>query len=332
MNLQNLSNKQKIYCLFSLSFLGLFLTFRDCLHEVVNLLNFNINVVLLLIAFIDVGVYIFLAPIPWIIARNNQLPGLVKGTLIGGFTLFLVGLLTLINLSLGKMIGGQGSFLPTLYSNFYFHTHLMVGIGYLISSWLHAEEKITIVEYEAHVAQSRLLQTQIHPQLLSNSLNGITELIQTNPDSAIIILKSLNVLLKSVIEASEKPTYKLAEERSFIEAYLRLESVRLGKRLIVHWDWDSSLNNLNIPPLVLQPLLENAIAQRDDTNPVLSLIVQNTVDGIRLAVENSQNSDSTSKNIGMNNLQSRLSLTFGNKAKFSQYTKDNWVVSEILIQ
>jgi len=109
-------------------------------------------------------------------------------------------------------------------------------------------------------AQSRFqaLQSRIRPHFLFNCMNTIASLTRKAPELAEQSVEDLADLFRaSLLEPTE--LYKIADEWNLCQHYLRIERHRLGDRLDVEWDIDSLPNNALVPPLSLQPLLENSI-------------------------------------------------------------------------
>jgi len=90
-------------------------------------------------------------------------------------------------------------------------------------------------------------------------LNGLAELVRQDPAAAEQGLLDLAELYRMVLDNGRLPWVPLKEEARLVERYLAVEKLRLGDRLHVIWEWDDELNGLMVPPLVLQPLVENAI-------------------------------------------------------------------------
>jgi two-component system LytT family sensor kinase len=110
----------------------------------------------------------------------------------------------------------------------------------------------------ASEAELRALRAQINPHFLFNALTTIGYLIQTAPSRALDTLMKLTALLRGVLR-SEGEFTTLGRELEIVESYLDIERARFEDRLQVEIDVPPSLRSLRIPPLVLQPLVENAI-------------------------------------------------------------------------
>lgn len=107
-------------------------------------------------------------------------------------------------------------------------------------------------------ARFSALQARIRPHFLFNSLNSIAELARSRPTDAETAIEDLAALLRATLDEHDQP-WPLADELQLCKAYARIERYRLGKRLEVDWDIPPALGKLSVPPLSLQPLLENAV-------------------------------------------------------------------------
>ena len=110
----------------------------------------------------------------------------------------------------------------------------------------------------ASEAELRALRAQINPHFLFNALTTIGYLIQTAPPRALATLMRLTALLRSVLR-SEGEFTTLGRELELVESYLDIEHARFEQRLRVRIDVPAALRSLRVPPLVLQPLVENAV-------------------------------------------------------------------------
>ena len=111
-------------------------------------------------------------------------------------------------------------------------------------------------------AELRALRAQINPHFLFNALTTIGYLIQTAPPRALKTLMRLTALLRSVLR-SEGEFTTLGRELEIVESYLEIERARFEERLRVRIDVPGALRSLRVPPLLLQPLVENAVKHGD---------------------------------------------------------------------
>jgi two-component system LytT family sensor kinase len=110
----------------------------------------------------------------------------------------------------------------------------------------------------ASQAELRALRAQINPHFLFNALTTLGYLIQTAPDRAFDTLMRLTALLRGVLR-SEGEFTTLGREMEIVESYLEIERARFDERLRIRLDVPSTLLHMRIPPLLLQPIVENAV-------------------------------------------------------------------------
>ncbi len=272
-----------------------------------------------------IGAFAFLAPLPWILPRRLPSPwsfilGLVLSVLICEPVSALLPILDAWLLAHGNVKLNMGK-LVVLYVSYVGPTMMLV--GGLVAARARSEELREASEAEAQVAKNRLLQSQIHPHVLFNALNGLAELVYKNPKAAERAIRHLSDLLRRIMRASEYMRLPLGEERKIIADFLALEAIRLEHRLRVVWEWDERLDSIEVPPLLLQPLVENAIKHGIAPSiPGGDLILRARVQEgtIFLEVWNSGtpfHDHEVGRGIGVKNLRSRLALHFGAGASFT---------------
>jgi len=171
-------------------------------------------------------------------------------------------------------------------------------------------------------ARSRIqaLQARIRPHFLFNSMNTIAALTRTRPETAEEAIQDLADLFRaSLNHTHERMT--LAEELTLARRYLNIEALRLGDRLQVEWDMDSVPPDTRVPPLILQPLLENAIYHGIEPLPEGGLIRVTGAVGhgmVEITITNpvtGQDGGSHEGNrIAQDNIRQRLGLAFGTRA------------------
>ncbi|MGE5640798.1 MAG: sensor histidine kinase [Clostridia bacterium] len=114
--------------------------------------------------------------------------------------------------------------------------------------------------YSPALAEARLqaLQARIRPHFLFNSLNAVLGLVRRDPQRAERALEDLADLFRTLM-ADARRFVRLADEIALLERYAAIEQLRLGERLRISWELDAAPLDALLPPLVLQPLLENAV-------------------------------------------------------------------------
>jgi two-component system, LytTR family, sensor kinase len=117
------------------------------------------------------------------------------------------------------------------------------------------------VELRAQLAEAQLraLRNQLHPHFVFNTLQAVSTLMYRDAAAADALLGQLSVLLRRLLDHLEREEVSLAEEFAFIESYLAIERARLGDRLGVSVGVPPELSACQVPPLLIQPLVENAV-------------------------------------------------------------------------
>ncbi|MGE7623761.1 LytS/YhcK type 5TM receptor domain-containing protein [Viridibacillus sp. NPDC096237] len=135
---------------------------------------------------------------------------------------------------------------------------LISGLGSLLSNQL----EIAAAEQSYQFAKEleiKALQAQISPHFLFNSMNTIVSLIRLDPDKARKLLVSLSHFLRQNLAATTMEITPLAQEIKHVKAYLEIEETRFVHKLVVIYDIDEKALAMGIPPLTLQPIVENAV-------------------------------------------------------------------------
>lgn len=110
----------------------------------------------------------------------------------------------------------------------------------------------------ATTARLAELQARIRPHFLFNTLNSAVALVREEPAKAEAILEDLSDLFRHAL-AEQRATSTMADEIELARRYLDIEQIRFGERMRVQWQLDERANNASLPPLLLQPLVENAV-------------------------------------------------------------------------
>jgi len=136
----------------------------------------------------------------------------------------------------------------------------MLLLAFLVSAALLAYFRLLAKAHSPALVEARLqaLQARIRPHFLFNSLNAVLSLIRRDPQRAERSLEDLADLFRTLM-SDARQFVRLADEISLLERYAELEQLRLGERLRITWELDGAPPDALLPPLVLQPLLENAV-------------------------------------------------------------------------
>ena len=174
-----------------------------------------------------------------------------------------------------------------------------------------AESEETLVR-----AELRVVAEQLEPHFLLNTLTGISALAASDPTAARDMLQGLRELLAYSIRHGAAASVRLEDEVHFIAQYLRLQSLRFGKRLRTRIAIPAELLDCEIPRLILQPLVENALkygVARREHGGEIALDAERGVGMLTIHVRNSSAgaADSPGFGIGMAAVRARLELLFG---------------------
>lgn len=114
---------------------------------------------------------------------------------------------------------------------------------------------------EGRLSRVRLqvLRMQLQPHFLFNALNAVSALLREEPESARRVLSRLRDLLLRSLESGRRKTVALAEELAVLEDYLEIQRARFPERIAVEWDVEPGVEAARVPPMLLQPLVENAV-------------------------------------------------------------------------
>ena len=183
----------------------------------------------------------------------------------------------------------------------------------------------------ATTARLTELQSRIRPHFLFNTLNSAIALVREEPAKAESLLEDLSDLFRhALVEQGESVT--LAEEITLAQRYLAIEEVRFGKRLQVQWSLDPRTDNARLPPLLLQPLVENAV--KHGVEPSArggKLRVLTELRGSRVVVRITNTLPSTDTRTGdlprghgiaLDNVRARLALLHDVQGAFSAGVQD----------
>jgi two-component system, LytTR family, sensor histidine kinase AlgZ len=190
-----------------------------------------------------------------------------------------------------------------------------------------AEARVMKASVLARDAELRALKAQVNPHFLFNSLNSISALTSSDPAKAREMCILLGDFLRRTLGLGEKAAIPLEEELSLIRAFLAVEKVRFGARIQMEENIDKEALSVPVPPLLLQPLVENAVVH-GIANLVeggyirLGIHSQNGI--VSINVENSFDPDAPAKRrsgVGLANVRQRIQTRYGNLASFAVKTE-----------
>ena len=198
---------------------------------------------------------------------------------------------------------------------------LTAGAGLVGTFFFWTRERLAESERAAAEAHLKLLQAQIEPHFLFNTLANLNELIALDPPRAQAMLGHLDAYLRAALATTRSDACTLAQEFALLHGYLEILAIRMGPRLAYSLDLPDELAHARLPPMLLQPLVENAI--RHGLEPKLeggSLRVAARAQGreLVLTVEDSGlgfgTASAAGTGVGLGHVQERLAALFGGAA------------------
>lgn len=196
-----------------------------------------------------------------------------------------------------------------------------------------AHEREASTQVMVKEAELQKLQLQLQPHFLFNSLNSINALIITQPDKAGTMVQQLSDFLRATLKRADEQWITLAKEVEYLQLYLSIEKVRFGHRLDVRLNLDEQIQLWLIPPLLLQPLVENAIKfglYGTTGQVVIYLSTQRRDDHLLVEISNPFDEDmqpAEGSGFGLSGLRRRLYLLYARNDLLATRIEDrNFVV------
>ena len=189
---------------------------------------------------------------------------------------------------------------------------------------------LSLIRARPSQAEARLaaLNARIRPHFLFNSLNAVLSLIRARPQQAEAALESLSDLFRAAMRDPGE-LVSLADEIDLGRQYLELEKLRLGERLHVDWQLAGVPMDLPIPPLMLQPLLENAVYHGIEPSPeggAVTVAIRQVGEELRIVISNptaGQLPHAAGNQMALANIRERLALYYDLEARLETEAGDH---------
>lgn len=200
-----------------------------------------------------------------------------------------------------------------------------------------AETRLLEARAQAAEAELRAVQAQLDPHFLFNALNSVSALVGSDPDRARQMCRVVAEFLRDILRLRAEPAIPLAKELELVERYLEIECTRFGDRLEIAREIDDGLSEIAVPPLLLQPLVENAIkhgiSQLVDGGTV-RLVARRAGNALRLEVWNPAEGaglPARREGVGLASVRARLAAAYGESATFEVELRDGMFVARLAI-
>jgi PAS domain S-box-containing protein len=187
---------------------------------------------------------------------------------------------------------------------------------------------------QAVMAELRALRAQINPHFFFNTLNTIAHLAETDPGAAVDTVEQLAELFRYALTATRREMVPFADELQHIQRFLDIERRRYGDSLRVAFEMDAGISDYPIPPMLLQPLVENAVRYggNDAAEIQISISARCMADGmvVEIADQGSAKVDPESlfnkPGIGIRNVNQRFSVIYGRPLEFARNEPQGLIV------
>lgn len=201
------------------------------------------------------------------------------------------------------------------------------------------ERKVNEAELKRSLKEAELsmLKSQLNPHFIFNSLNSISSLTMTNPEKAQEMVIALSDFLRYAVKPGQSELISLNEELNAIDQFILIEKVRFGERLRVSITCDDVSKNMKVPPLIIQPLVENAVKYGvhetteqgnisitcSSKGALLEVVVKNTFD--------QESNNATKTGVGLVNVRNRLKLLYESDGLLQISKKEKLFVVKLMI-
>ncbi len=204
------------------------------------------------------------------------------------------------------------------------------------------ESKIQTIKLQDQLSKSHLkfLQSQMHPHFLFNTLNGIHSLMDINIEKSKSMVVDLSDLLRNVLDKKDENLIELQEELSILKKYIHIKKTRFSDQLNIHLNIESGLENVLVPNMLIQPIVENSTKHGYSTEFIsLEIIINIYKKKDKLIVKIQNNGKALKeklpallkKGTGLNNIKERLDTLYGNHYKLSIYNESDKVITKVSI-
>ena len=261
---------------------------------------------------------------PVVVATHGTAALLVAGVWVGLGT----GLANLLGAAppLADLPDRYRDQIPMLFSVGVLLYMLSAGLHYVLISLEGARErerKESELVILAREAELQALKSRIQPHFLYNSLNAVGGLIGRDPEGARRMCVELAEFLRRSLAAGERASIQLGEELELVRHYLDVERIRFGERLSVEEDVETAGEDCLLPPLLLQPLVENAVVHGISTlveGGTVRLEARRAGNRLRIVIENPFDPEAPARprsGLGLKLVRERLAALYGADAIFA---------------
>ena len=251
--------------------------------------------------------------------------------------LAVVALVLALTLAINHI--GNALFQPMVGGNRYFDA-LRLGLACVFESslmLLYFRLRSQVLSRALHDARLQVLRARIRPHFMFNSINAVLGIVRTQPKQAEAALEDMADLFRMAM-SDDEDLVPLRNEIQLCKQYIALEQLRIGERLRTDWQLDDVPDDILIPQLLLQPLLENAVYHGIELLPhggCIEIALRVSGNELHLKVKNPYTLRSSKPHpgnkIALRNIRERLDLLFDAEARYKSEQGDDFYCVEIVI-
>lgn len=215
--------------------------------------------------------------------------------------------------------------------------HGVLAIAICMILLLYFRWRSQVLSIALHDARLQVLRARIRPHFLFNTINAVLSIVRSQPRYAESSLEDMADLFRMAM-SEEEDLVPMRQEVQLSKQYLALEQLRIGERLKVDWRMGGVEDDVLIPPLLLQPLLENAVYHGIESLPqggVISIALHRAGDALHVTVENpcaqSEAALHSGNRMALRNIRERLALLFDVEASYKVERRDGRYRVEIIL-
>jgi len=277
----------------------------------------------------------------WIkLSLAKLLPRVIIAVVIMGVIIYFTRIP--VNLVLGRLFDPLTAFNASniLGQSFFYWIVFFLWTVFYFSYHYFAQYNASL-KYEASMVQIELnnLKSQLNPHFIFNALNSIRALVDENPVKSKQAINQLSNIIRNILASDKTGLIKFGDELRVVKDYLGLESIRFEERLKTEFEIDPGSFKFQVPPLMIQTLVENGIKHgisrltQGGIVQVKTIVKDNT---LKVQIRNSgqllNGMKRSSSGLGLKNTIQRLKLIYGDEASFRIVNEsDNFVLTELTI-
>ena len=193
----------------------------------------------------------------------------------------------------------------------------LILIPYFVLQRIELDRRNQQLEKEKLIAELEFLKSQLHPHFLFNALNNIYFLIKKDPETAAEALAGFSDLLRFQLYKAKHPLVSLEKEMGYLQQFAEIAQLRKGDNFQMNWHLPATTEGVEIPPLLLMPLIENAFKHGSNKNGSIDITLSTTANTIVFKIANTIEQDKSQglqqfeeHGIGLANIKKRLALLY----------------------